>query len=226
MNHVLDNPIFNALNTGNAHIAQGSSNAKYYVRDVAFFAGLKDNTGHEFQELRELLPEKSVAVLFTPAGINVPSGWNLMVEKKLLQMTYETQRTPAIEGAPLVSLDYPDLDKIQSLISLTNPGPFMDRTLEFGNYEGIFDGENLVAMAGQRMKPGNYTEISAVCTHPDYCGRGYAARLITSQVRKITAEGRKPFLHVLPDNIPACKLYGKLGFQIRRELLVTVVERA
>lgn len=226
MNHVLDNPIFNALKTGNAYIAQGSSNAKYYVRDVAFFAGLKDNTGHEFQELRELLPEKSVAVLFTPAGINVPSGWNLMVEKKLLQMTYETQRTPAIEGAPLVSLDYSDLDKIQSLISLTNPGPFMDRTLEFGNYEGIFDGENLVAMAGQRMKPGNYTEISAVCTHPDYCGRGYAARLITSQVRKITAEGRKPFLHVLPDNIPACKLYGKLGFQIRRELLVTVVERA
>ena len=113
-----------------------------------------------------------------------------------------------------------------SLTKLTNPGPFLERTIEFGHYRGIFDGEELVAMAGQRMHSFNYAEISAVCTHPDYLGRGYARQLLLNQAQRIQAEGNIPYLHVLSTNERALKVYTGLGFVTRKEMYFYVLQKA
>lgn len=224
--HLLDNPIWNALASGNKDLSRGTGNAKYFRRDIAFFAGLKNNSEQDFRELHLLFREKEPAVLFLPETIKIPAEWTISVEKKLLQLTGENCKIPSYKEDDILPLGEQNIGEMLRLTSLTNPGPFLDRTIEFGNYEGIFDGENLVAMAGQRLQPGKYTEISAVCSHPDHAGKGYASRIIRSQIRKIKEEGRIPFLHVLPDNSPAYKLYEKLGFTVRKELWVYVIEKS
>ena len=125
----------------------------------------------------------------------------------------------------LISLTDRDIPAMLGLTALTNPEPFFSRTLDFGNYKGIFDEECLVAMAGQRLQLIGFTEISAVCTHPDYAGKGYAAALICDQIRMIQSASCTPFLHVYPENLNACRLYVKLGFKVRREMWVYVLEK-
>ncbi|MDQ3279646.1 MAG: GNAT family N-acetyltransferase, partial [Bacteroidota bacterium] len=105
-----------------------------------------------------------------------------------------------------------DISSMMALAALTKPGPFGLRTIEFGHYYGIFEGEQLVAMTGQRLHPLGFTEVSAVCTHPDYAGRGYAAALVQHQVGLILRQGQTPFLHVRKDNERAIALYERLHF--------------
>lgn len=225
MSHILDNPIWNALVTGNKHLAYGTETAKYLKRDVGFFAGLKTNSETELQDLHSLLPVKSLVVLFTPEELSVTAGWQVTLEKELLQMVCDPATLPMENKDGLIALEEKHIPAMLELTALTNPGPFLTRTIEFGNYEGIFDGSSLVAMAGQRLQPHPYTEVSAVCTHPDYTGKGFGAKLVHSQLGKIIAASRIPFLHVYPHNTSACKLYEKLGFQTRRRLLVYVLEK-
>lgn len=223
MKHILDNPIWNALNTGNAPISRGDNHAKYFEREIGFFAGLKDRSEQNFNHLYKLLANNEIAVLFSPEEMKIPAGWKVYEHKKLLQMVFENQPIPSVPENNIVALDKRNNSEMLALTAKTTPGPFLSRTIELGNYEGIYEEGRLVAMAGQRFKPGMYTEISAVCTDPDYAGRGYASMLIRSQIRKITTEDRTPFLHVLPENEGALRLYGKLGFAIRKEFIVYVI---
>lgn len=225
MTHILDNPIWNALITGNKSFAYGSEEAKYMERDIGIFAGLKTNSQINLDELCSLVPEKSLVVLFTPEEIALSAGWNIKLKKVLLQMVYQQQDLPVVDNNELITLQNKHVPAMLELTAMTNPGPFLSRTIELGNYEGIFHRNNLIAMAGQRLQPDPYTEISAVCTHPDYTGKGYAAKLVRSQISKITAAGHIPFLHVYPDNTAACKLYEKLGFYTRKEMVVYVLEK-
>ena len=112
------------------------------------------------------------------------------------------------------------------LAALTKPGPFLIRTHELGGYIGIRDQGRLVAMAGERFKLPGFTEVSAVCTHPDYRGRGYAAALTLAVATRIAARGETPFLHTFASNINAIRLYEKLGFVLRTPMSVTVLRRA
>ncbi len=112
-----------------------------------------------------------------------------------------------------------------ALTQLTHPGPFLERTIEFGNYEGIFNSGELIAMAGQRMHAYEYVEISAVCTHPDHTGKGYGRSLINNQVYKIVEETNIAFLHVRADNKHAIKLYKHLGFTVRSEINIYVLQK-
>src|SRR3569833_3002083 len=112
------------------------------------------------------------------------------------------------------------------LTKLTNPAPYAQRTIQYGQYRGIFDGELLVAMCGQRMNPKPYAEVSAVCTHPGHGGKGYAAQLIMYQVQRIKSAGEIPFLHVLAKNERAVKLYECLGFKTTGRMLFYVVKKA
>jgi predicted GNAT family acetyltransferase len=113
-----------------------------------------------------------------------------------------------------------------ALAELTRPGPFGPRTLELGDYVGVFDGDNnLIAMAGERMAAGALREISGVCTHPEHQGRGLARRLMLELVRREMQRGQRPFLHVMRANQSAHGLYRRMGFVDHRETVVRVVSR-
>jgi predicted GNAT family acetyltransferase len=114
---------------------------------------------------------------------------------------------------------------MMALTSLTKPGPFGARTHELGTFLGIKVAGELVAMAGERMKPGNFTEMTAICVHPDYRGRGYAQALLAAISRQILARGEIPFLHVFSHNTSAIALYQRQGMTIRRRVHVTVLQR-
>ncbi|WP_158825767.1 GNAT family N-acetyltransferase [Mucilaginibacter lacusdianchii] len=223
--HILDNPIWNALITGNKQFSLGNEQAKYYQRELGAFAGLKNNEKSELDSLLDLTPLETPVVLFTPGEIEISSRWKTNIKRPLLQMVFEDDNVAIPDLSDLKSLANEHIDAMIDLTGRTKPGPFLSRTIEFGNYMGIFDHNRLVAMTGQRMQPDPYTEISAVCTDPQYAGKGYAAKLILDQIQKIKAASRIPFLHLFSDNMPAYNLYKKLGFQARKEMLVYVIEK-
>lgn len=221
--HVLDNPIWNALTTSNKHIASGSDNVKYLKRDVGIFAGLKNNFETELVELHSMIPEGGI-ILFVPHEVKVPAQWKIKLKRDILQMVYEKGKMD-LDRKGIVPLQDEHIPAMIEITRMTNPGPFFNRTIDFGNYEGIFDDAKLVAMTGRRLQPDPYTEVSAVCTHPDHVGKGYAAKLVRSQVNSIIDISRIPFLHLYPDNTPALKLYEKLGFTLRRSMIVYFLEK-
>ena len=111
------------------------------------------------------------------------------------------------------------------LAELTNPGPFGLRTIELGEYFGVFDGPRLIAMAGERSYAGTLREISGVCTHPDFQGRGLAKRLMLKLIRREMLRNETPFLHVMHDNTSARQLYERMGFRNYKETVVRVISR-
>jgi ribosomal protein S18 acetylase RimI-like enzyme len=211
MDEVLDNPVYNGLCSGDAHLAFGTPTAKYFEEVVSPFAGLDENDKTAFRDLALLLPPGRVIFYATRQTIVPPPGWQLLREVKGLQFVHVGEPAPGpVEG--LVSLNDNNAGEMVELATLTKPGPFNLRTHEFGHYFGVFQQDRLVAMAGQRFHPGNYSEISAVCTHPDHLGRGYASLLIQHQLVLIRQQNRIPFLHVRDDNSRAISLYLRLGF--------------
>jgi len=219
MIHVLDNPIFNALTSGNKNLSEGSGDVRFFSRDVAPFVGMRNNTPDEFARLYEILPFKGNFAIFTPAEVEIPGPWKINYHLNLLQMVYEAE-TPLTGTEVPVALGEEDIPAMIALTQLTTPGPFFSRTIDFGNYLGLFEGDQLVSLAGQRLQPSPYIEISAVCTHPEHLGKGYASKLLKEQIRLIRQQGNIPFLHVLKDNLSAVNVYKRLGFTVRREMLV------
>ena len=125
----------------------------------------------------------------------------------------------------ILTLGAADVAEMMALTALTKPGPFSARTHELGTFLGIRVGGELVAMAGERMKPADYTEMTAVCVHPDHRGNGYGQILLSAISRQIVARGEIPFLHVFTSNTSAIALYRRQGMEIRRQLHVTVLQK-
>jgi len=226
MEHPLDNPIWNALYTGNEHLAVGNEHARYVQKEVGAFAGLRTYSEDAFASLHNITPLGEPSVLFTATEVAIPEGWKILVQKDLLQLVYEQPTLPTpTNSTGVVRLGAPDIPAMLALTAHTNPGPFLTRTIEFGEYHGIFNDGALVAMAGERLQPTPYTELSAVCTHPAHLGKGYAARLLQHQMQRILAKGRVPFLHVVPENTRARAVYERLGFRTRRQLQIYVLEK-
>src|SRR6185437_7603085 len=125
----------------------------------------------------------------------------------------------------IIRLGDADAPEMRALVELTRPGPFGPRTHQLGRFFGIREGERLAAITGERMTPGSYTEMTAVCVHPDFRGRGYAQALLAHVSRQIVARGEIPFLHVYSENASAIALYKRQGMTIRRRLHVTVLGR-
>ncbi len=224
MQHILDNPIYHALTTGNARISGGGGFVRFLDPGIGAFAGLKDNSVEQLMELYDLLDGEVPVVLFTPREIAIPENWKIALNKPLMQMVW--QDGPVCEHDPAaVPLTEANIPEMLDLTGRTKPGPFLSRTIEFGHYEGIFRDGRLVAMAGQRLHPVPYAEISAVCTDPAYLGNGFARTLIRNQISRMAAAGSVPFLHVLPENTPARSLYEKLGFRDRTEMMYYVLIR-
>lgn len=214
---VLDNPIFNALTTGNRVFSEGDEQLYYFQTAVAPFVGMAAYTAETFELLQQVpVAGADFFIVFTTEETEIPHPWKLLAALPLYQMVYTGPLLTAQTDSAIVPLTEKDVPAMLALTQLTNPGPFRQRTIELGNYTGIFADGELVAMAGQRLQPLPYIEVSAVCTHPQYVGRGYAGRLIKEQVRRIQQQGGIPFLHSKQDNTGAIHLYEKLGFSIRR----------
>jgi ribosomal protein S18 acetylase RimI-like enzyme len=225
MIHVLDNPAWNALTCGNKHLANGDERAKYFDQDVSPFVGLKDNSEADFNALYKLLPFNRT-ILFVSAGeTNIPFGWKLLSRIEGLQMVFEQDNRPNEAKHHLLNLTQVHVAQMLELTKLTNPGPFVANTIAFGNYKGLFDNDKLIAMAGHRLQPAGYIEISAVCTHPNYLGKGYARALLLDQINDIKAVSATPFLHVRKDNVRAVKVYHDLGFTTRTNVTFYVLQK-
>jgi ribosomal protein S18 acetylase RimI-like enzyme len=218
VNHTLYNPVFNALSTGDSHFANGTATAKFFDSAVSPFVGFPDAYAPGFEELHDLLPQDRKILYAIPDPIKIPQGWELKAQISGLQFIFPTQLQPAKPAFDPVPLNQSHIDEMIALTALTRPGPFDKRTIEFGHYHGIFENGKLVAMTGQRLHPEPFTEISAVCTHPDYLGRGYAAALLNHQLGIILSQDKQPFLHVRGDNDRAIKVYERLGFVVSRPM--------
>ena len=215
---LLYNPVYNALLSGDAHLSFGTEHVKYFDELVSPFVGFHQDYDKGFEDLYNLLPAGRNILYATPQIISEPKGWKLAAEIKGLQFVFDESTAPGNILINPVLLDNSNIEEMIQLAKLTKPGPFGPRTIEFGHYHGIFENGRLVAMTGQRLHVVTFSEVSAVCTHPDFLGKGYAAALILHQLDLIRQQGKKPFLHVREDNSRAIALYERLGFKVTRSM--------
>ena len=222
--HPLDHPIWSALTTRQHALAEGDALARRYPSAIAPFAAIVDMSPQSFAALGALMSRSEVAVLFTPDPVAPPAEFKILLAETAEQMIGMPAES-SLPGVEAVTLGVDDAPAMVELTELTKPGPFTLRTHELGTFLGIRIDGQLVAMAGERMKPANYTEITAVCVHPSHRGRGYGQILLGAIARQIAARGEIPFLHVFSNNASAIALYRRQGMEIRRRLYVTVLQR-
>jgi len=222
--HLLDNIFWNTLTGPHAKFATGAGLARRYAPGFSPILAFADLRQPDFESLG---PYCQPGERFYCSGWSgpIPAGWTLELEAMILCMARETPR-PAVDDAfEAMPLRPEHASQAVELATLTNPGPFGPRTLELGDYYGYFRGGRLVAMAGERMEAGALREVSGVCTHPDFQGRGLARRLIAHLVRRELRRNQTPFLHVMHDNLHARRLYERMGFRHHQDMVVRVVSR-
>ncbi|MBC7998540.1 MAG: GNAT family N-acetyltransferase [Leptolyngbya sp.] len=221
MTDYLTNPIWSALTTRHETLAEGNDVARRYPADFTSLAGMKDDSADSFSNLRQIAGDKAVCI-FSSQSPTIPDGWEVQGTFDVAQMVCEK----LLECREYIFevLTKADLPEIKELVEITQPGPFADRTIEFGTFIGIKDGAKLIAMTGERMKVPGYDEVSAVCTHPDYQGKGYARALVYAVACMIRQRGNKPLLHVRADNEAAIRSYQAIGFATTRILLFSIIK--
>lgn len=220
----LDRPQWSALTTTHARFALANDLARRYRPDIAPLSAVREVSDECVQALGALTQPGDVVGLFDAEP--VPGSKNLTAfrHKPIEQMVYEGGTVAPADGS-YVHLTPADVPDMMSLVELTKPGPFAVRTIALGSYIGLRDGGRLVAMAGERMRFPGFTEISAVCVHPDHRRRGLSSLLVRALIRAILDRGETPFLHLYSDNTSAFSLYKTLGFSHRRSLTVTILRR-
>ncbi len=217
----LDNPIWSALSTEHRLLARSHGLARRYPPDVSPLAAFLHPTQDAFADLQRLVSPGEHVALFTASPLDVPGGWQIDRSRWIDQMICES----LLDSLPLapLRLGTTDVPEMLDLTAATEPGPFLPQTIQMGNYFGIrvSDGR-LVAMAGERLQSTAFAEISAVCTLPEFRGRGYARALVTFIAAQILAAGKTPFLHVKSEN-EARVVYQKIGFRLRAAIWLTVI---
>lgn len=223
--HPLDRPVWNALTSRWRGLAEGDENALRLSPDYGPFAAMADDGAQAQAALAALIPAGGAVAMIEARTPTPPPGARVAQSGVLYQMvaTAMAAPDPGFDIAPLTDADGPDL---LALATLTEPGPFAARTHQLGGFIGVKRDGRLAAMTGERMRLPGFTEVSAVCTHPDHRGNGYAAALTARVSARILDRGETPFLHVFTHNTGAIAVYRKLGFTIRREMSVTVLTRA
>jgi ribosomal protein S18 acetylase RimI-like enzyme len=223
MSHPLDNPVWSSLASQHAALARSTANAARYPSDTAPFVAVDAADARVAAQLDELV-DVGESVLFVGLAPPLPKTWIAEQPVPIAQMLCSS-RLPMTDGPPIAKLSPSQVGDMLALTALVYPHYFRPRTIEMGRYFGIYDGEVLAAMAGERMGFEGYREISAVCTHPDHTGRGHARRLMALLNNDILDSGRVPFLHVSHRNARAKALYERLGYRFRTDIPLVAAQR-
>lgn len=224
----LNNPAWSALVGRQAYCAAGNAKARWFDPQYTTLAGIAEKSLDCFAALRDGMQTRQVVVLATQPPL--PAGWSdgfeVIDDFFGAQMVCDQLNEVDYRDIELVELTTHDVPQMTALVELTRPGPFGKRTIEFGKFLGITYGGTLIAMAGERMKPGEvFDEVSAVCTHPDYQGRGYARVLVHAIAKEIFERGHVPFLHVRTENVAGIKSYSNVGFRHRCDIEFIVLRK-
>ena len=224
---LLDRPVWSSLTTHHVPLSEGNSLARRFVPDVNLFMSGRDESPEAAAAMAELVEPGQLAFILQAPSIVLPPGFVEVKSAQGVQMILaEGSREVGSPDADIVTLTEKDAPEMLALATLTEPGPFLTRTHIMGHFRGVWIDGRLAAMAGERMRFPGYTEVSGVCTHPDFRGRGLARRLSAAVVAGIQARGERAFLHAWKTNQAAISLYEGLGFRIRTDMNVSVLKRA
>jgi predicted GNAT family acetyltransferase len=218
----LARPVWSALTTRQAGVAVGDARAWRFAPEYGVFAAAADGGAASLAALGALVPEGGCVWVVEAAPVVPPAGF-VAAHALCLQMAAEE----IVDGHDVGFEDLQAADgaEMLALASLTRPGPFFAKTHLLGRFVGVRIGGRLVAMAGERLQGPGFTEVSGVCTHPDFRGRGLAGGLMRVVMGRILARGELPVLHVYASNTGAVALYRTLGFAVRREVTMSVLRR-
>ncbi|HUQ12492.1 MAG TPA: GNAT family N-acetyltransferase [Steroidobacteraceae bacterium] len=221
---LLDNIMWNCLSGPHAKFATGEGAVRRYAPGFSPIAGFEDPHHPDLETLAKYCEPGDYFYTDIWEG-PAPAGWRIDRDARMWKMTWQAPM-PAEDAAPdAIPLRPGHAGEAVELAKLTNPGPFGIRTPELGEYFGYFDGGRLIAMAGERMCAGDLQEVSGICTHPDFQGRGLAKKLTLKLVRLQMERGKTSFLHVISTNTAARALYEKMGYRNYRETTVRVITR-
>ncbi|MEP7330305.1 MAG: GNAT family N-acetyltransferase [Betaproteobacteria bacterium] len=223
--HLLANIVWHTLAGPQNHFAAGTATARRYAMGFSPIVAFVDVVHPDFDALTPYCASGEHFYCGGWAGAT-PAGWSLEVDSSALQMIWDRDLPMADPAFNPVQLDATHVPQMLALVAIAPPGPFAARTIELGEYYGVFEGTRLVAMAGERMQAGKLREISGVCTHPEFQRRGLARRLVAHLIRIELARGQTPFLHVMQDNPNARRIYENAGFRPYQEIPVRVLARA
>jgi predicted GNAT family acetyltransferase len=219
--HPLDRAVWSALDGRHAALALGDTQARRYQPDISPFAAVADASAESAAALSEFVMLHGPAAFLQPGEPQPPPGTVVLKSSLGVQMVAEDVSPPE-DVCSVERLGPADWPEMLALATLTEPGPFLGRTPMMGEFHGIREDGRLIAMAGERLKPVGYTEVSAVCTHPDARGRGFASLLSRFVADRIRARGETPFLHAYASNHRAIGLYEALGFRHRTHVTLTI----
>jgi predicted GNAT family acetyltransferase len=223
--HPLDRPVWNALTSRQAGLAIGNAKAVRIEPAYGLFAAAARRSFDCLAALGELIPAGlEVGTVEADPWPRIP-GVDNQPPVAVTQMVAGDLTHVAAKDFEIVDLTDADGPEMLALATLTKPGPFFERTHRLGDFVGVKVDGRLAAMAGERLKLPGFTEVSAVCTHPDHRGHGYAAALMGVVASRIEARGEIPFLHVYPHNTGAIRIYEQLGYAVRREMKLTILKR-
>jgi ribosomal protein S18 acetylase RimI-like enzyme len=219
--HPLDYAAWASLTGPHAKFAQGVGRALRYPSDVSPVMAIPPRPDRQvWDDLLALVgPGAQVVLASDIAGL--PAGWEIEFQGGGVQMV--STRDLGEPDADILTLGAADADEMLALVGRAQPGPFEAKTYQLGSYFGVRHNGALIAMAGERLHPPGWTEVSAVCTDAEYRGQGLGTRLVRAVTHNIRQRGETPFLHAAQTNVNAIRLYESLGFEIRRVVTFTAL---
>jgi ribosomal protein S18 acetylase RimI-like enzyme len=222
----LDNPVWFSLSNHEARFNAGNDQVKYFQKDVAPFLAAKNWDEDDLEMMRGVLPADRKFYVLIPRKIDLPKGFDKLYTTPIYQMICQHFQPFSLRNISVTNLGHHDVESMIDLAWRTKPGPFLQRTIEFGPYISIKQEQQIASMAGERMHLDKMTEVSAVCTEPEHLGKGYASHLMSIICRQIIDRGETPFLHVRADNERAIKAYERLGFVKRADVFFAIIQKS